>query len=373
MIRVLIYLVIVALLAFGAVWLAERPGDVVITWQGERVETSVMVLMAAAAAVAVAAVLLWSIARAIVRSPDAVSRFLRNRRGVRAYQAVSQGLIAVGSGDARAAKWFTAEAKRIAPSEPLLLPSNHRREAGGEPRRQRDLGLSRVGFPRDLATGERLAEPLELVGPDRRALEATPVPEELPHDVVSEDLARAGLRLETGGLDDGRPVPVTALWRRLADREAHPDPEPQQRVGLAEAVDGPMHLDRAPGGVGERALERDHHAVAEVLDLGAAGVDHRVPEGGEVVTEDLVARVVADRTEQVGGPDEVHEEERHRRGPAHRHGSLRDGGRRRAVGSQRQFTTNQPTVRPTGAAWLRRIAMMPRRVSSPTARTQVRP
>ena len=34
MIRVLIYLVIVALLAFGAVWLAERPGDVVITWQG---------------------------------------------------------------------------------------------------------------------------------------------------------------------------------------------------------------------------------------------------------------------------------------------------------------------------------------------------
>jgi HemY protein len=121
MIRVRIYLVIVALLAFGAVWLAERPGDVVITWQGERVETSVMVLMAAAAAVAVAAVALWSIARAIVRSPDAVSRFLRNRRGVRAYQAVSHGLIAVGSGDARAAKKFTAEARRIAPSEPLTL------------------------------------------------------------------------------------------------------------------------------------------------------------------------------------------------------------------------------------------------------------
>ena len=121
MIRVLIYLVIVALLAFGAVWLAERPGDVVITWQGERVETSVMVLMAAAAAVAVAAVLLWSIGRAIVGSPDAVSRFLRNRRGVRAYQAVSNGLIAVGSGDARAARKFTTDAKRIAPNEPLTL------------------------------------------------------------------------------------------------------------------------------------------------------------------------------------------------------------------------------------------------------------
>jgi HemY protein len=121
MIRVLVYLVIVALLAFGAVWFAERPGDVAITWQGQRIDTSVMVLMAAVAAVAVASVMLWSILRAILRTPDAVSRYLRIRRGVRGYLAVSQGLIAVGSGDARAAKKFTAEAVRIAPREPLTL------------------------------------------------------------------------------------------------------------------------------------------------------------------------------------------------------------------------------------------------------------
>jgi HemY protein len=121
MIRVLVYLVIVALLAFGAVWFAERPGDVAITWQGQRIDTSVMVLLAAVAAVAVASVMLWSILRAILRTPDAVSRYLRIRRGVRGYLAVSQGLIAVGSGDARAAKKFTAEAVRIAPREPLTL------------------------------------------------------------------------------------------------------------------------------------------------------------------------------------------------------------------------------------------------------------
>src|SRR3954465_11380208 len=119
MIRVLIYLVIVALLAFGAVWLAERPGDVVITWQGERVETSVMVLMAAATAVAVAAVLLWSIARAIVGRPAPGPRFLANRRAGAPYRGGSHGLIAVGSGDARAARKFTADARRIAPNEPL--------------------------------------------------------------------------------------------------------------------------------------------------------------------------------------------------------------------------------------------------------------
>jgi HemY protein len=121
MIRVLVYLVIVAVLAFGAVWFAERPGDVAITWQGRRIDTSVMVLAAAVAAVAVATVMLWSILRAILRAPDVVSRYLRIRRGERGYRAVSQGLIAVGSGDARAAKKFTAEAVRIAPREPLTL------------------------------------------------------------------------------------------------------------------------------------------------------------------------------------------------------------------------------------------------------------
>jgi HemY protein len=121
MIRVIIYLLIVAVLAFGAVWFAERPGEVAITWQGQRIDTSVMVLIAAVAAVAVATVMLWSILRAILRAPGVMSRYLRNRRGVRGYLAVSQGLIAVGSGDARAAKKFTAEAVRIAPREPLTL------------------------------------------------------------------------------------------------------------------------------------------------------------------------------------------------------------------------------------------------------------
>src|SRR5262245_4683566 len=121
MIRVLVYLAVVALLAFGAVWLADRPGDVAITWQGERVETSVMVLAAAAAAVAIGAIVLWSILRAIVRAPDLIAARLRARRGERGYHAVSHGLIAVGSGDMRAARRFTHEANRFAPGAPLTL------------------------------------------------------------------------------------------------------------------------------------------------------------------------------------------------------------------------------------------------------------
>ena len=124
MIRVVLYLVVVGLLAVGAAWLADRPGDVLITWQGRRIETSVMVLIMAVMAFATLAVMLWSIARAILRSPEIVSGYVRTRRGARGYLALSQGLIAIGSGDARAARKFADEAGRLAPDEPLTLLLN---------------------------------------------------------------------------------------------------------------------------------------------------------------------------------------------------------------------------------------------------------
>jgi HemY protein len=121
MIRVIVFLALVALIALGVAWIAERPGDVVITWQGFRIETSVMVGAAAIALVAVFTVLLWSVVRAILHSPERIATALRHRRGVRGYRAISRGLIAVGAGDARAARKAAAEAERIAPGEPLAL------------------------------------------------------------------------------------------------------------------------------------------------------------------------------------------------------------------------------------------------------------
>jgi len=121
MIRVVIYLLIVGVIAVAAVWLADRPGDVLITWQGRRIETEVIYLVIAVVAIAVLTSVLWSIIRAIRRSPETLRFYLRMRRGMRGYHAVSQGLIAVGSGDARAARKFAAEAARIAPNEPLTL------------------------------------------------------------------------------------------------------------------------------------------------------------------------------------------------------------------------------------------------------------
>jgi HemY protein len=121
MIRVALYLILVGLIAYGVALIADRPGDVVVTWQGWRIETSLLVLGAVViAAVAVLSFIL-GIIRAITRSPLVLARLLRNRRGVRAYEAISQGLIAVGAGDIAAAQRFTAEVQRLAPGEPLAL------------------------------------------------------------------------------------------------------------------------------------------------------------------------------------------------------------------------------------------------------------
>ncbi|MGA3137755.1 MAG: heme biosynthesis HemY N-terminal domain-containing protein [Xanthobacteraceae bacterium] len=121
MIRIIFFLIVVGALALGAAWLADRPGEVVVTWQGWRIETSVMVLGAAALTALAALVLVWSIVSAILRSPFAFRRHRHRRRGERAYQAISHGLIAVGAGDLDAARKYVAEAKRIAPTEPLAL------------------------------------------------------------------------------------------------------------------------------------------------------------------------------------------------------------------------------------------------------------
>src|SRR3954470_4239284 len=124
MIRVLLFLALVAVMAFGVVWFADRPGDVAIVWQGYRIETSVMVAVVAVAVVALIAVIVWSIVRTILRSPDLIAMFMSHRRGVRGYLAVSRGLIAVGAGDASAAKRASNEVERIAPGEPLALLLN---------------------------------------------------------------------------------------------------------------------------------------------------------------------------------------------------------------------------------------------------------
>ncbi|HEY5217044.1 MAG TPA: heme biosynthesis HemY N-terminal domain-containing protein [Pseudolabrys sp.] len=121
MIRVVLFLVSVAIVAAGFVWVADRPGDIAITWMGYRIETSLMVGALAVGALILVVIFLWSILRGILRSPEQVSLFFRHRRAMKGYLAISRGLIAVGAGDLRIARKSADEAARLSAGDPLTL------------------------------------------------------------------------------------------------------------------------------------------------------------------------------------------------------------------------------------------------------------
>lgn len=133
MIRVAFFLAVVALVALGVTWLADRPGEVQVTWLGWRIETSLMVLFAAILAVTAACIFVWSILRGLWRSPARVANSLRDRREMRGRRAIMRGLIAVGAGDVRAAQRYADEVRKVAPGDPLaLLLSAQSAQLGGD-------------------------------------------------------------------------------------------------------------------------------------------------------------------------------------------------------------------------------------------------
>ena len=139
MIRVVLFLIAVAVAALGFAWVADRPGDVVVTWLGYHIETSVSVGILAVAVLLLLLLLLWSLLRGLLRSPEHVSFFFRHRRAMKAYLAVSRGLIAIGAGDERLARKSADEAARLAPGDSLslLLMSQSAQMAGDRPAAER--------------------------------------------------------------------------------------------------------------------------------------------------------------------------------------------------------------------------------------------
>ena len=122
MLRILFFLILVFAVGLGFAWLADRPGDLVITFGGYQYQVSLMVAAVAVAAVVAVTMLAWWIVKGIWRSPYLVSRYFRVRRRDRGYQALSTGMIAAGAGDAGLARRKKKEAMKLisADQEPLI-------------------------------------------------------------------------------------------------------------------------------------------------------------------------------------------------------------------------------------------------------------
>jgi HemY protein len=121
MIRIAVFLAVTAAFAFVAAWLADRPGEVNITWLGYHAETSMAVLIGVVALICCLAILLWSIVLTALRAPRRLGRARAHHRATRGQHAITKGLVAIGAGDMRSARRYLADATRHVPHEPLLL------------------------------------------------------------------------------------------------------------------------------------------------------------------------------------------------------------------------------------------------------------
>ncbi|HEU0083148.1 MAG TPA: heme biosynthesis HemY N-terminal domain-containing protein, partial [Bradyrhizobium sp.] len=121
MARLILFLVLIALAAAGAAWIAEQSGDVALAWGGWRLQTTLPVFALGLGILMVAAILLWSILRGLWRTPDRVRRARRERRHARGRHAITHGLLAVGHGDSGAARAHAHVARRHAADDPLAL------------------------------------------------------------------------------------------------------------------------------------------------------------------------------------------------------------------------------------------------------------
>jgi HemY protein len=122
MIRLVVFLLILLALALGLSYVADLDGSVAITALGNRYEIdNLATALVALLALSLVLTIVWNLVRMALRLPTIMSIASRSRRRQKGYQALSRGMIAVGTGDARLATKQAAEAQRLLGTEPMTL------------------------------------------------------------------------------------------------------------------------------------------------------------------------------------------------------------------------------------------------------------
>ncbi|HTH15282.1 MAG TPA: heme biosynthesis HemY N-terminal domain-containing protein [Magnetospirillum sp.] len=139
--RLVLFILVTALLAAAAVWLAERPGQVVVHWLGWKITGPVPLLILALVALLAMGALLVKLARAVVGFPARWLAARRARRTREGYRALSDGLAAVAVGDRRQARKLARRADKLLADHSLtgLLTAQAATLSGDETEAERRL------------------------------------------------------------------------------------------------------------------------------------------------------------------------------------------------------------------------------------------
>jgi len=123
MVRVLLYLLLIVVIGAGFAWLANYPGELVMTVHGTRVSVSLLAAVTGVLAAFFCLLVVWWLLRYIILAPLLLKRHVQTRRRDRGYQMLSTGLIAALAGDAATARHMARQSgKLLGRRKEALLP-----------------------------------------------------------------------------------------------------------------------------------------------------------------------------------------------------------------------------------------------------------
>ncbi|EEE47085.2 heme biosynthesis protein HemY [Roseibium alexandrii] len=265
MIRVLIFFAMLFLAALGFAWMADLPGTISVSWNGYVWEQPPVVVALVVGLVLVAFLVVIGVIRAILKSPQIAGRFFKQRRKDKGYTALSQGLIALGTGNAKMARRYGLDADKLLNEEPatkLLLAQTAQLAGKDGEARQRfeamldDPNTKTLGLHGLFVEAERQREPVAARHYAEEAVKAAPGLEwagkaVLGYQAVAHHWDEALKTLErnyTSKLLDKkayrrqRAVILTALAHKLEDND------PDRAFSLAKEAHG-LALELVPAAV----------------------------------------------------------------------------------------------------------------------------
>lgn len=217
MVRILGYLIAVAALVGGAVWLADHPGEVTVRWLAWQVDTSVPVTILGVLAIACVAYVLLRFLAGFLGLPGRFARSRRERRQTKGTAALAGAVTALAGGDAGTARRCIKDTDKT-----LANPQLTHLLAAGADRAEGDLESARGHYEALLETPETelagLRGLIEILPPDdprvpelaRRAYARAPQSPWAAEAAYAAELAAGNLEAAQAILDKARKKGVFA-------------------------------------------------------------------------------------------------------------------------------------------------------------------
>ncbi len=258
MLRAFVLFLALALIAFGAVWIAGRPETLALDWGSYRIETSAAVagtVLFLALVVLLAFYRLW---RWLAGGPGAWGRHRETARQRRGYAALTQGLVAVAGGDAGAGRKLAQRARNLLEEAPLtrLLEAQAAQLEGDEVEARRHFEALRAAPETEFLGVRGLLVLAKRAGERNRVRELAEVAFRL-----RPDAAWAADELYQAQAADGDWTAALATIEQAGRRK---DPTAERRRALA--LLGQAHRAEAEGAP-RQALDKARKALERAPDL----------------------------------------------------------------------------------------------------------